>query len=172
MPQMKTFRRILSWVDHFSQWQGYFVGILCVALIGMVLYDITARQFGVFTGEAFDIEWFLYSATLMLALGYGVLKGTHVRIDWITTRYSPWAQELIMAISWGLIVIPFMVFVAVFAWKFVMIAFTMSETTTTAWHVLLWPVKLLIFAGIVLMLPQTFVELIRSIYFVIKNEKL
>lgn len=169
---MKTLIKILSGIDRFSYWQGEILSVPLVGLIVIIIYDITARQFGLLTVFLFDTEWFLYSGIMMVGMGVATLKDTHVRIDWITDKYSPRTQEIFMAISWGLIVLPCLGFISVYAWKFLMSAFLEQEKTVTAWHVVLWPVKSFIFTGIVLMIPQVVAQLIRSIYFVIKQEEL
>ena len=121
---------------------------------------------------AFDVEWFTYAFILMLAMGYAVLKGQHVRIDLATVRYSPWTQELIMAISYAVIVIPLMVSIAILSWDFAWKAMEIGEITLIAWYAPIWPVKWFIFIGCILMLPQCFAELTRHIYFLIKKERL
>ena len=130
---MDTFRRVLKWVDTFSLWQGYFLAFFVIFLIAITLYDIIFRQFGVFTMWAFDVEWFTYAFILMLAMGYAVLKGQHVRIDLATVRYSAWTQEFIMALSYAVIIIPLMVFIAVLSWDFAWQAMAIGETTLIAW---------------------------------------
>lgn len=165
-------RKVLRAVDTFSLWQGYFLAVFVVGLIGITLYDIIGRQFGQFTMWAFDIEWWTYAFIMMLAMGYAVLKRQHVRIDLATVRYSPRTQELIMAFSYAVIIIPFMVFIAVYSWKFAWYAMEIGEITLIAWYAPIWPIKWFIFIGCILMLPQCFAELTRHIYFLTKGERL
>ena len=164
--------KVLRWVDTFTKWQGYIVSALCLTLIGSTIFDITARQFGLYTDMIFDLEWFQYAALLMLPLGYAVLRGAHVRVDIVTERFSPRTQAIIMAGSYLVFVIPVVILIAKYGWDFAMMAYDRHETTTTAWHGMLWPVKSLIFVGAILMLPQCFVELIRNTIFAIKKVKL
>ncbi len=169
---MKTLRNVLSWIDKSSNWTGHFFAFFVIFLIGITLYDIIGRQFGQFTMWAFDIEWFTYGFIQMGAMAYAVLKGQHVRIDLLTMRYSPRTQELLLAISFGLFLIPLMIFVGIFAWKFAWAAMLINEKTLVAWRAPIWPIKWFIFMGCVLILPQSFAELIRHLYFAIKGEKL
>lgn len=169
---METLRKVLRGVDTFSLWQGYILAGFVLFLIGITLYDIVGRQFGQFTMWAFDIEWFTYAFIMMLALGYAVLKGQHVRIDLLTMRYSPRTQELILALSYAVVIIPLIVFIGVYSWKFAWAAMLINELTLIAWYAPIWPIKFFIVAGCILMLPQCFAEMTRHTYFVIKGEKL
>ena len=169
---MDTLRRVLRGVDTFTKWQGYILAYLIFSLIFITITDITGRQIGFVTMWAFDIEWFHNGALLMLAMGYAVFHDQHVRIDILTSRWSPVTQSIMMAISYGVIVIPVMIFIGINAWGFASHSLALGEETVMAWHAPLWPIKFCIFVGICLMLPQCFTELIRNIYFSIKKEKL
>jgi len=169
---VKTLRKVVKGIDTFSLWLGNFVAFFVVFLIAITIYDITFRQFGLFTMWAFDVEWFTYAFILMLAMGYSTYTRQHVRIDLITVRFSPWFQELIMALSYILIIIPLMVFIAIYGWHFAYKAYLIKEITLVAWGAPIWPIKFFIFIGCVLMLPQCFAELTRHIYFLVKKETL
>jgi TRAP-type mannitol/chloroaromatic compound transport system permease small subunit len=159
-------------VDTFTRWQGYILAYLIFTLIFITMADITGRQAGYVTMWAFDVEWFHNGALLMLAMGYAVFRDQHVRIDILTSRWSSRTQSIMMAISFGIIIIPVMIFIAINAWDFALHSLSLQEETVMAWHAPLWPIKSCIFVGICLMLPQCFTELIRHIYFIIKKEKL
>ncbi len=165
-------RKVLRGVDIFSNGHKYFLSILIIGLVFITLYDVIGRQFGRMTGWAFDVEWFTYAAILVLSMGYAVFKGQHVRIDSLTARYSPWTRELLIALSYLVFVIPFMVFIAVYSWSFAWEAMETGELTLIGWYAPLWPVKFLLPIGCILMLPQCFAELTRHIYFLIKKERL
>ena len=169
---MEKLRRAVRGVDTFTKWQGYCLAPFMLTLIATVWIDIILRETGGVTMWAFDIEWFHYGLMLMLAMGYAVLRDQHVRVDLITTRFSPWTQAVLMALSYAVFIIPLMILVAIYGWDFAMHARDIGETTVTYWHAPLWPIKLFIFIGICLMLPQCFAELIRNIYFVVKRETL
>jgi len=125
-----------------------------------------------FTAWAFDCEWFTFALILMLSMGYAVLKRQHVNIDLVTTHYSPWAQELMMVISYSLFTIPLTVFIAVWGWAFALRSLEVGEMTLVAWQAPIWPIKFFLPIGCILLLPQCFAELIRHTYFVIKKERL
>ena len=169
---MKTLSRVLKWIDIFTEWHSYILSVPVVALIVMIVFDITARQFGLFTTFLFDMQWFIFAGLLTLSMGYAALKGTHVRIDWIVTKFPPRTQEVIIAISWALIVLPSLGFLGRYAWDFFITALQDKETTVTVWHVIVWPVKMFIFAGVILMVPPTIAALIRSVHRIIKGQEL
>ena len=169
---MEKLGRVLRWVDTFTKWQGYLLAPLCLSLIALTLWHIIGRQLGVFTAWAFDLEWYTNGYLLMLCMGYALLKGQHVRIDIVTTRYPPRIQALLMVVSYLVFVITPMVLVARYAWDWAMFSRSVGEITVTGWAGPMWLIKVSVFAGICLMLPQCFAELIRHTIFVFKKEKL
>jgi len=169
---MDTVRRILRGVDTFTRWQGYFLAVFVIFLIAITLYDIIFRQFGIFTMWAFDVEWFTYALILMLAMGYSVLVGQHVRIDILTEFFPLRVREGILAASFAIIIIPLMAFNAILGWEFAWKAMAINELTLIAWYAPIWPIKWFITIGCVIMLPQCFAELFRHTYFVFKKERI
>ena len=169
---MEKLRRSLKIVDNFTKWSAFCVAPLCLSLIAITMYDVIGRRIGLFTAPAFDIEWFHYGFIMMLAMGFAVLKDQHVRIDLLTDRYSPRVQAMLMVFGYAVLVIPFLILVAGSSLEFSLRSMAVHELTMTAWQAEVWFVKLSIFAGICLMLPQCFAELIRHSYFAIKKEEL
>ena len=164
--------RILKGVDTFTKWQGYLLAPLCTTLIIIVVIDITLRELGQPIGWAWDIEWFHWAFLMTFAMGYSVLKEQHVRIDLLTTRFSPRTQAALIAFSYGVVVIPFMVMVAIYAWDFVGRSIRVEEVLYTTWTWRVWPIKAALLGGIFLMMPQCIAALIRNVYFAVKGERL
>ncbi len=169
---MEELRRVLRWIDTSSQWQANVFAAACLTLIGITLADIIGRQFGQYTTQLFDIEWFHLAFLLMVGLGYSLLIGSYVRVDLLSNRYSPWAQHLLKFLGFSLLGIPITVLFAIYAWDFAMTSWAMKELTMSAAKIPVYPIKLFIFAGFVLSLPQLTAEVIRHFYFIIKKEEL
>lgn len=169
---MDGLRRALRWIDTSSRWQANVFSIACLTLIGVTLADIIGRLFGQYTTQLFDIEWFHLGFLFMFGLSYSILTGSFVRVDLLSTRYSPWAQHLLMFLGFSLIGIPITVLFAVYAWHFAMVSWAMKELTMSAAKIPVYPIKMFIFAGLVLLLPQLTAEAIRHFYFIIKKAEL
>ena len=49
---------------------------------------IVRKAFDMSSNGLLEIQWYLFAAVFMLGAGYGFLKNSHVRIDFISDRKS------------------------------------------------------------------------------------
>jgi TRAP-type mannitol/chloroaromatic compound transport system permease small subunit len=50
---------------------------------------IVRKVFGTSSNAWLEIQWYLFAAVFMLGGGYAFLRNAHVRIDFISTKFSP-----------------------------------------------------------------------------------
>lgn len=169
---MEGLRRVLRWIDTSSRWQANVFAATCLTLIGVTLADIIGRLLGKYTTQLFDIEWFHLAFLLTLTMSYSLLTRSFVRVDLLSNRYSPRTQRLLMFLGFSLFGIPITVLFAVYAWHFAIDSWAIKELTMSASKIPVYPIKMFIFAGLVLSLPQLIAEAIRHFYFIIKKVEL
>ncbi|MDO9167322.1 MAG: TRAP transporter small permease subunit, partial [Rhodoferax sp.] len=46
------------------------------------------KMFNISSHSMLEIQWYLFAAVFMLGAGYGLLKNSHVRIDFISSKLS------------------------------------------------------------------------------------
>jgi len=169
---MEKLRTVLGWIENATRQMGNVLSFSCLSLIGFVLYDILARQIGLYTMWTFDVSWFHLGFLLMFALGYSLLVGQCVKVDLVSSRYSPRTQHILSFLSLGVIGIPITILFAWLAWGWVMNSWAIKELTNSASRIPVYPVKTFVFAGLVLSLPQLIAHSIRDMYFIIKRVEL
>ena len=116
-----------------------------------------------------EIQWYLFAAVFLLGAGYGFLKNSHVRIDFISSKLSHRARNWIDVIGIVLVLFPFCVIIIGLGWPFFMQAFTSGEMSQNAGGLIRWPAYILIPVGFALLLLQGVSELIKRIAFLTGN---
>ena len=71
-------------IDTFSLWVGRLVCLLLIPMLASMVYEIIARKFFVApTLWAYDISRMTMGAMFMLGAGYALMKGVHIRADFL-----------------------------------------------------------------------------------------
>lgn len=146
--------------------------MVILSLIGFVLYDILARQLGLYTMWAFDVSWFHFAFLIACALAYSLFTGSCVSVDLISKRYPLRTQHIIQFVGFGLFAVPITVLFIWLAWGWAMDSWAIKELTNSASRIPVYPIKAFLPIGLLLSLPQLMVLTIRHGYFAIRNTEL
>ncbi|MDP3798612.1 MAG: TRAP transporter small permease subunit [Polaromonas sp.] len=126
---------------------------------------IVRKAFDTSSNSLLEIQWYLFAAVFMLGAGYGFLRNSHVRIDFISTRLSDRTRNWIDALGIVLVLIPFCVLLINLSWPFFVNAYNSGEMSQNAGGLIRWPVYLLVPLGFTLLMFQGLSELIKRIAF-------
>lgn len=110
-----------------------------------------------------EIQWQMFSGIFLLGAAYVLQVNEHVRVDLFYGSASPRRKLWIDVIGIPLFLFPPMTVMAWFSWSFFLTAFRTGEYSSNAGGLLLWPVKLLLPVGLVLLLLQGAAEFIKRI---------
>ena len=113
-----------------------------------------------------EIQWYLFSAVFLLCSGYALLHNQHVRIDIISGRLSRRAQAWIDILGTIFFLMPMALLILWLSWPVFVDAYTHNEVSTNAGGLIVWPARLLLPAGFLLLTLQGASELIMRIAFV------
>jgi TRAP-type mannitol/chloroaromatic compound transport system permease small subunit len=163
---MQALLKFSSWVD----WLNTKVGRLTMWLILLTTLisagnAIVRKTFNVSSNGLLEIQWYLFAGVFMLGAGYGFLKNSHVRIDFISTKLSDRARNWIDVGGIVLVLLPFCLICIGLGWPFFMQAFISGEMSQNAGGLIRWPAYALIPLGFGLLLLQGLSELIKRIAF-------
>ena len=111
------------------------------------------------------MQWYLFAAAFLLAAGYTLLNGEHVKIDVISSRLSKRAQIGIDIFGFIFFLTPVCVAVLWFGVPFFLQGFRSGEMSSNAGGLIRWPVYLMMPLGFTLLLLQCWSELIKRIAF-------
>jgi TRAP-type mannitol/chloroaromatic compound transport system permease small subunit len=122
---------------------------------------IVRKVFDTSSNALLEIQWYLFAAVFMLGAGYGFLKNSHVRIDFISSRLTPRARNWIDALGIIFVLIPFCVLMIWLSWPFFMGAYNSGEMSQNSGGLIRWPAYLLVPLGFTILLIQGVSELIK-----------
>jgi TRAP-type mannitol/chloroaromatic compound transport system permease small subunit len=126
---------------------------------------IVRKAFDMSSNGLLEIQWYLFAAVFMLGSGYGFLKNSHVRIDFISSKLTDRTRNWIDVLGILLVLIPFCVLLIDLSWPAFVNAYNNGEMSQNAGGLIRWPVYLLVPLGFTLLIIQAFSELIKRIAF-------
>jgi TRAP-type mannitol/chloroaromatic compound transport system permease small subunit len=112
-----------------------------------------------------EIQWYLFSAIFLLCSGYVLLNNEHIRIDVITGRLSPRAQNWIDVFGILVFLLPMAMITLYLSWPVFINAWDSGEGSPNPGGLIRWPVRLLMPVGFLLLTLQGFSELIKRVAF-------
>ena len=103
--------RLVNAIDKFTDTTGTWISWLAVPLVLAVTYEVIARYFfNAPTIWAFEMSFMVNGAGFMLACGYALYKGAHVRTDIYWNNFSERRKGWIDLVSYLVLFFPIMIF--------------------------------------------------------------
>jgi TRAP-type mannitol/chloroaromatic compound transport system permease small subunit len=149
--------KITTWVGKLSMWL-----ILLTTLISAG-NAIVRKIFNVSSNGLLEIQWYLFAAVFLMGAGYGFLKNSHVRIDFIATKLSARTRNWIDVVGIIAVLLPFCALSIGLSWPLFTNALVTGEMSQNAGGLIRWPVYALIPLGFSLLALQGVSELIKRI---------
>lgn len=112
-----------------------------------------------------EIQWYLYSAVFMLASAYTLKRDEHVRVDVFVGRFSKRTQVWIDLFGFLLFLLPICLLILWYGIPFALISIQSAEMSSNAGGLIVWPAKLLVPLGFLLLVLQGISEIIKRIAF-------
>jgi TRAP-type mannitol/chloroaromatic compound transport system permease small subunit len=126
---------------------------------------IVRKAFNLGSNAFLEIQWYLFAAVFMLGAGYAFLKNAHVRIDFLSNRFSARTCNWIDILGILIFLAPLCILMIKLSWPLFMNAWTSGEMSQNAGGLIRWPVYLMIPVGMGLLLLQAFSELVKRFAF-------
>ena len=157
--------RLVRAIEGLSVATGWIAGWLIVPMTLAVAYEVAARYaFNAPTIWAYDVTYMLFGTQFMLAAGYTLLKGAHIRTDVFYEKWSARTRATVDLLGYVLFFFPGMLFVLYAGGGEAWHAFLIGERSDwTPWRPIIWPLKAVIPITAVLMLLQGVVEVIKCV---------
>ncbi len=157
-------------IDQISTWVGKLTMWLILATTLISAGNALVRKiFNQSSNGLLEIQWYLFAAVFMLGAGYGFLKNSHVRIDFVSSKLSERARNWVDVVGILVVLLPFCFIGVALGWPFFMQAFTSGEISTNAGGLIRWPAYGLIPLGFGLLAMQAISELIKRVAFLTGN---
>ena len=126
---------------------------------------IVRKAFSMSSNALLEIQWYLFAAVFLLSAGYGFLKNSHVRIDFISSKLSYRARNWIDVVGIVAVLMPFCLIMIALSWPLFTKALASGEMSQNAGGLIRWPVYGLVPLGFALLLLQGVSELIKRVAF-------
>ena len=100
-------QRTIRFIDILNTYVGRIASILLIPAAVAMVYEVVARKvFIAPTPWAYDISRMTIGAMFMLGAGYGLMRGIHIRADFIYRNWQPKNQALVDLILYILFFFP------------------------------------------------------------------
>lgn len=163
---MSFFLMISRTIDRLNQTVGQLTTWLILVTTLISASNAIVRKAFDYSSNAFlEVQWYLFAAVFMLGAGYGLLKNSHVRIDFVSGMLSPRARNWIDVGGIVLTLFPFCLLCIYLSWPLFIRALETGEMSANAGGLLRWPVYALVPAGFALLMLQGVSELIKRLSF-------
>ncbi|MEM8540474.1 MAG: TRAP transporter large permease subunit [Pseudomonadota bacterium] len=176
-------RPITGAIDVLNYRAGQIIALMMVPLIIVVVIEVFSRNSFVILQDAgfedfarslglgptlwvYDTSRMIAGVMFMAAAGYGLMRGVHIRADFIYRFWSDKTQATVDATLYLLFFMPSMIFFTIVASEFWWLAFSTGETLAldSAWGPLLWPARIAMPVGGFLLMLQGIPEIFRAFH--------
>ncbi len=141
------------------------IWLILAAVILSAGNAIVRKAFNMSSNALLEIQWYLFAAVFMFGAGYAFLKNAHVRIDFLSNRFSARMRNWIDILGILAFLGPLCFMLITTSWPLFMNAWTSGEMSQNAGGLIRWPVYLMIPVGMGLLLLQAASELIKRVAF-------
>lgn len=159
-------RKVVHGIDVFSDWTGKVVCLMVVPIIFVMVYEVIARKFFIApTLWSFDISRMLYGMSFMLGAAYALMRGLHIRADFIYRGFSVRTQGRVDLALYIIFFMPAMGFLLYAGYEFALKSILTGERAgDSTWAPQIWPVKASLFLGVLFLLIQGISEILKAWY--------
>ena len=163
---MRALLKFSNAVDALNGFIGkYVIWLILGSTVISGVNAVVRKVFNVSSNAYLEIQWYLFAAAFLLAAGYTLLNGEHVKIDVVSSRFSKRTQIWLDVIGFTLFLTPLCLAVLYYGIPFFLRGFHSGEMSSNAGGLVRWPVYAMIPLGFGLLLLQGLSELIKRIAF-------
>lgn len=163
MQALLRLSRAIDWLN--SQVGKYVLWLILASTVISGINAVVRKVFNYSSNAFLEVQWYLFAAAFLLAAGYTLLQGEHVKVDVVSSRLSKRAQIWIDILGFGLFLTPVCLAVLWYGVPFFMQGYQSNEMSSNAGGLIRWPVYAMIPLGFTLLLLQGWSELIKRLAF-------
>jgi len=151
-------------IDRMNEFIGKWVGWLIMASILISAGNAVIRKaFNSSSNAWLELQWYLFGAAFLLAAAYTLKQGEHIRIDVVYGSFSRRKQHWIDLFGHVFFLMPFVLLMISYFVPYFLLSFRTGEVSTNAGGLIIWPAKLFLLVGFVLLGIQGVSEIIKKI---------
>jgi TRAP-type mannitol/chloroaromatic compound transport system permease small subunit len=155
-------------VDRINRFVGQHVSwLILVAVVVSSVNAIVRKAFDSSSNAWLELQWYLFGAVFMLAAAYTLLTNEHIRIDVLSSTFKKSTRDKIDLVCHILFLLPFCVLMIYLCIPWFYLTYLSGEMSANAGGLIVWPAKLLVLVGFIMLLAQCFSEIIKRFAIII-----
>jgi len=163
---MQALLKLSRAIDRVTTFVGrWVVWLILASTVISAVNAVVRKAFNTSSNAYLEVQWYLFAAAFLLAAGYTLLNGEHVKIDVIYGRLSRRTQNRIDIFGFVVFLLPMCLVALWFAVPFFLQGLRSGEMSSNAGGLIRWPVYLMMPIGFALLSLQGISELIKRIAF-------
>jgi len=163
-------KRLLKIIDRISDWSGRLFSYLLWPGVAVLVYEVVARYvFNAPTIWAHGMTQRIFAVYYFICGAYISLTRSHINMDIVYNRFAPRKRAILDIISFCF----FFIFCGVLLWygsRYAWVSLIRLEPCNTPFRAPLYPIKLMIPIGALLIILQELAQLWRNIYLAITGK--
>lgn len=160
--EMKLLLRLSSVIDSINNVVGKNVSwLILVAVLISAGNAIVRKAFDISSNMWLELQWYLYGTVFMLAAAYTLLKNEHIRIDVVSNLLTKRTRDRIDLFCHVFFLMPFVLLMVWLCVPWFFLSYQSGEISANAGGLIIWPAKLMVLIGFVLLVGQAFSEIIK-----------
>ena len=163
MRTLLKFSKAVDWLN--AQLGKYVIWLILASAVISAINAVVRKVFDMSSNAFLEIQWYLFAASFLIAAGYTLLNGEHVKIDVVSSRLSKRAQIWIDIIGFAFFLTPMCLAILYYGVPFFLQGYRSGEISGNAGGLIRWPVYAMIPLGFSLLLLQGWSELIKRLAF-------
>ncbi len=163
MGALLKFSKAVDWLN--AQVGRWVIWLILASTVISGVNAVVRKVFNTSSNAYLEVQWYLFAAAFLLAAGYTLLHGEHVKIDVIAGRLSKRKQIWIDVIGFAFFLTPMCLVILYYGVPFFLQGFRSGEMSSNAGGLVRWPVYLMMPLGFILLLLQGLSEFIKRIAF-------
>lgn len=163
---MQALLKLSRGIDWLNSLVGkYVIWLILASTVISGVNAVVRKVFNYSSNGFLEVQWYLFAAAFLLAAGYTLLQGEHVRVDVVVSRLSKRTQIWIDVLGFVFFLLPVCLVVLWFGIPFFIQGYVSREMSSNAGGLIRWPVYAMMPAGFGLLLLQCISELIKRVAF-------
>jgi TRAP-type mannitol/chloroaromatic compound transport system permease small subunit len=149
-------------IDALTHFVGYNVRwLILVAVLVSAVNAIIRKTFDMSSNAWLELQWLLFGAVFMLAAAYTLQRNAHVRIDVVSNRLSKRTRDIIDLLGHLFMLAPITLILLWLSGPYFLESYAEGEMSSNAGGLPVWPAKLVILLGCILLFLQMISEVIK-----------
>lgn len=162
---MSRLLRLSDALNAFVDRVGRMAAWLAVAMMLVILTDVVLRRYFIIGSTKLqDLEWHLHGGLFLLCLGFGYLRGAHVRIELVWERFSYRSKVALEALGCLLFLLPYCAVILKFGFDYAAMSYANQEVSASSTGLpMRWIIKFVLVAGFGILAMAGVATLIRAV---------